>query len=377
MERTKQVSPQRTAAGRRRLGRQTRNSDGVLGRFDGALVSWQAEPKLRFNLVGGFPVLNSHQFSILDKRWFYGASADFGGRRSMFQTTLYWFDQHSAGGFVDRRSVGIEERFLKRNFNAYLMLDYDVHYNTVNLGLLTLNYVLPDRSTIALTADYRRSPLLTTNNALIGMIDNANLPIMQLAGLKPFFTDAQIYDAAKGNTLITKSITATYSRPITKKLQVNIDFTATNTGGTTGTPATSGTQAVIAMPATGKEYYWGTQLVGSGLLWDNDIYILSGRYADTYGGRLYTADFNARLPLSTQVRLSPRLRYGYRKDKLDVGSLTQFQPTMQLNYYPRRHAEVELEFGGDFSTQKQIVSNALTTTKNKGFLLTAGYRLDF
>lgn len=360
-----------------RLGRQTRNSDGVLGRFDGALVSYQVQPKLRVNVVAGFPVLNSHQMSVLDKRYFYGLSVDLGGRRSPLQSTLYWFDQRSAGGFVDRRSVGLEERLLLKNFNAFMILDYDIQFKSLNLGLLTLNYTFPDKSNLAVTADYRRSPLLTTNNALIGMIDINNNPVSDLRGLRPFFADPQIYDLAKGNSLITKSITATYSRPLSTKLQVNVDVTATDTGGTTGAAATSGTQMVFANPSIGREFYTGLQFIGSGLLWENDIYIFSGRYADTYSGRLYTADFNARIPLSQKLRISPRVRYGYRRDRLDQGHYSQLQPIMQLMWYPHRHAEFELEFGGNFTSQKQVINGALNTTTERGIVLTAGYRLDF
>ena len=185
-----------------RIGRQTRNSAGVLGRFDGALVGLQVNPKLRFNVVGGFPVLSSRQTYILRDRFFYGASVDLGGRRDTLQTSFYWFDQRAQGGFVDRRSVGFEGRYLKSRFNAFTIIDYDVKYKQLNLGLLTLNYTFPDTSNISVTADYRQQPLLTTQNALTGQVDpNTFEPITSLRGLRPFFTDPQIYQLAKDRTL--------------------------------------------------------------------------------------------------------------------------------------------------------------------------------
>jgi hypothetical protein len=39
-------------------GRQTLNTDGVLGRFDGAVFSWKPLPMLRVDLVGGSPTLS-------------------------------------------------------------------------------------------------------------------------------------------------------------------------------------------------------------------------------------------------------------------------------------------------------------------------------
>ena len=362
-----------------RIGRQTRNSDGVLGRFDGALVSWQSNPKLRFNVVAGYPVQSSHQLFVESSRPFYGVSVDLGTRRSPLQTTVYWFDQRASGGFVDRQAVGVEARYLTRNFNTFALIDYDVKFKRLNLGLVTFNYNFPDHSTISATADYRQSPLLTTHNALNGMFTNDPFPqpILDLKGLRSFFTDQQIYQIALDNTLVTKSLTLAYSRPLTKKLQANLDFNLTDTGGTPGTAATANTGAIFGQPAIGKEYYYGAQLIGSGLLWSNDIYILSGRYADTHSTRVYTADINARVPISSKLRISPRLRYGIRTNKFDAGNYRQFQPTMQMNWYPFRHGEVEVEFGGDFSHEKSFMGGTQTTTSQSGYVMTAGYRIDF
>ena len=365
-----------------RLGRQTRNSAGVLGRFDGALVGFQFNPHLRFNAVAGFPVLSSRQTHVLTERPFYGVSVDLGAKRSPVQVTLYWFDEHAKGGFIDRRSVGIETRFLRPRFNAYAIADYDVKFGVLNLGLLSLNYNFPDTSNISVTADYRRSPLLTTTNALIGQFDTVNsVPFADLSGLRPFFTDPQIYQMALDRTLVAKSITATYSRPLTKKLQMSADVSLTDTGGTPGTLATAGTPEVFGLPATGKEYYYGLQLIGSDLVMSNDIYILSGRFANTATAKIYTFDFNARLPITAKFRLSPRVRYGWRDGKATSlapgGTFTQFQPTMRLNYFPVRHSEIEVEFGGNFT--KQSVYNGMTFdhVSEAGWVLSAGYRLDF
>jgi hypothetical protein len=355
-----------------RAGRQTRNSAGVLGRFDGLLVGIQAKPKVRVNLVGGFPVLSSRQTWVLKDRWFYGASVEVGARQSPLQTTVYWFDQHARGGFVDRRSIGLEARFLRPRFNAFTIVDYDVKYNRLNLGLLSLNYTLPDNSSFSLTADHRQSPLLTTTNALIGQVDPLSLlPITELRGLRPFFTDAEIFQLARDRTLSASSLSVSYSRPLSKKLQANLDFTVTDTG---GTPASGG---VAALLATGREYYYGAQLVGSDLLWGNDIYILSGRYSDTQRSSTYTADFNARVPITSKFRVSPRVRYAWRGDKLIDSTFSQLQPTMRFNYYPMRHSEIEVELGGNFSRQRTVMGGVTNRTNETGFVISAGYRIDF
>lgn len=366
-----------------RVGRQTRNSSGVLGRFDGALADWQASSKVRVNVVGGYPVLSSRQTSVMTERPFYGVSVGFGNKRSAVQTTVYWFDQRARGGFADRRSAGVEARFLRKNFNAFGIIDYDVKYSTMNLALLSLNYSFPDGANLAVTADYRKSPLLTTTNALIGQFDTINnLPFDDLRGLRPFFTDPQIYQMARDRTLTAKTLTLTYTRPITKQLQLSTDFSLTDTGGTPGTAATAGTPEIGALPAMGTEYFYGAQLIATDLMMTNDIYILSGRYADTATARIYTADLNARVPVSNAFRISPRLRYGYRDSKITSstpvpGTFNQFQPTVRFNYYPFKHSEVEIEFGGNFTHQSVYNAGSWDRISEKGWVLTVGYRLDF
>ncbi|MEY4502434.1 MAG: hypothetical protein RIS52_2324, partial [Pseudomonadota bacterium] len=369
-----------------RIGRQTRNGSGVLGRFDGGLIGWQARPRVKFNFVGGTPVLRARDIYVRSDRYFYGASVDLGARNDKFQTTLYWYDERSPG-LIDRQALGIEGRYLKGQFNAYMIADYDVHYKRLNLGLLTLNYTLKDQSSISITADYRQSPLLTTWNVLNGLagqiLPGGLFPIEVLQDLRGPFTDAQIYDLARDNTIVAKSLTVSYSRPLTKKLQTNLDFTMTHTGGSPGSAKVLASSTVFpatlipATDSTGTEYYYGAQLVGSGLVFSNDIYILGARFADTPRARTYTFDINARIPVTSKFRFSPRMRYGYRSDKVIDGTFRQFQPTLRFNYYPIRQSEIELEFGGNFSTQKTTVGGIPSTNTERGILMSLGYRLDF
>lgn len=361
-----------------RLGRQTRNGNGIFGRFDGAFVGVGIQPGLRVNLAAGYPVASSRQTRVVTDRRFVGVSVDIGSRADPLQATLYGFNQ-SSHGLIDRRAVGAELRYLVGSFNAYGILDYDVHYNRLNLAVMTLNYTMADQSAFSLTADYRQSPLLTTGNALIGQTQPGGLAALRHLGeLRSFFTDPQIYQIARDNTLVSKSLTIAYSRPITANLQGNLDFSVTDTGGTNGTTlVTPGSFPIDPQPAVGREYYYGSQLVGTGLIFNNDIYVFSGRFSNTQRSHTYTLDFNARVPVTTALRVSPRIRYGARSDKFTDATFSQIQPTLRINYYPMRGSEVELELGGNFSRQRATVGTALTTTRETGVLISLGYRLDF
>jgi hypothetical protein len=140
---------------------------------------------------------------------------------------------------------------------------------------------------------------------------------------------------------------------------------------------TPGSQPISPLPAIGKEYYYGLQLVGSGMIFSNDIYILSGRYANGQRARTYTFDVNARIPITSKLRISPRARYGMRDDKLTASTFRQFQPTMRVNFYPIRSSEIEVELGANFSRQHVLMGATDTTNSEQGILATVGYRLDF
>jgi hypothetical protein len=59
------------------------------------------------------------------------------------------------------------------------------------------------------------------------------------------------------------------------------------------------------------------------------------------------------------------------------GTYSQLQPTIRLNYYPIKHSEVEIEFGGNFSKQTVWNGSAFDRISETGWVLSAGYRLDF
>ena len=88
-----------------RIGRQTRNTGGVFGRFDGGLLSFQATENLKLNVVGGFPVQSSRDLEVNTERVFYGGSIDFAVVPDALDTTVYYVDQ-KYGDLIDRQCSG-------------------------------------------------------------------------------------------------------------------------------------------------------------------------------------------------------------------------------------------------------------------------------
>jgi len=50
---------------------------------------------------------------------------------------------------------------------------------------------------------------------------------------------------------------------------------------------------------------------------------------------------------------------------------------LRLNWFPFRHGETEVEFGGNFTKQTTMTAGTPLSTRESGWVLSAGYRLDF
>src|SRR5690606_8021781 len=87
-----------------RIGRQTRSSSGVFGRFDGLTASARPFGRLRLGASAGYPVDTPRDLTIEPDRYFYAASADYEGET--WDVGVYRLQQKS-DGFIDRDAVGL------------------------------------------------------------------------------------------------------------------------------------------------------------------------------------------------------------------------------------------------------------------------------
>lgn len=342
-----------------RVGRQTRSTGGIFGRFDGGLLSMRATNKFKLNLAAGYPVESSKDQTFNNNRYFYAASVDI-GRIGKWDGDLYYLRQ-SAYRLVDREAVGAEVRYVGDKASAFGLVDYDVHYKQVNIGLVNANVTLADETTFSVSADYRRAPLLTTTNALQGQIAGS------LDELKASYSPEQIEQLANDRTAYSRTATVSASHPFNERVAVNVDATVSNMS------STKESGGVPANPASGNEYYYSAQVVGSSLFTDGDLVIGGLRYADTATSNRYTVDLSARYPVSRDFRVSPRVRVSYRENKNDDGTQTAVRPSVRLNYNVHRNFQLEFEGGGEW--QQDEFSGM--STESRGFFLNLGYRLDF
>lgn len=341
-----------------RIGRQTRNTGGVLGRFDGAVVSWHATPWLSVDVVGGSPVARRYDEPYLNDRLFYGASVDIGQIWGGLDLTLFAIEQRDRE-WIDRQAIGAEVRYVTSDFSGFATLDYDIHFADFNAAIFTGTWTMADRSTLNAGVEYRKSPYLSAWTALQGQ------PFITLYDLLAAQSATQVDQLAIDRTATYRSATLGYSRPLTDHLQFSADVTMTDTSGTV---ASGG---VVGMPSTGLELYYSAQLIANSMFNSGDMYIVGLRLADREDSDLYVLDFNSRYPLTDSWRVGPRLRLGYRYgDDLKEYSVL---PSMLVDYYWTRDLSLEIEVGAQWTE----THNAGVLEDQTDLFFTVGYRYDF
>jgi len=342
-----------------RFGRQTRSTGGVLGRFDGLLFSHRLTDRTRLNLVTGLPV-DSSSDGFDKHRMFYGASLDMGTFANAWDFVAYLIRQQ-IDGIVDRQAVGGEVRYFKPGRSLLGLIDYDTSYKELNTLLLIGNWTLSNKVTINTVVDYRKSPLLTTRNALQGQT------ITTIDSLLNTLTEDQVRQLAQDRSATSRTFTLGVSKPLNKRLQVSSDITITNLS---STPASGGVEAI---PGTGNEYFYNLQLIGTGLLKEGDIAIAGIRYSDTSTANIFSVNLNSRYPVNSAWRVNPRLRVDFRRNKRDSSHQWTLAPSLRTDYRWKKRYHFELELGGEWSNLRLTD----TTEKTRSYFMSMGYRIDF
>lgn len=348
----------RQAAGR--VGRQSLSTGGVLGRFDGALVSYQVFKQVRANLVAGYPVESVVLHSFKTDKYFYGINFDLGTYAGSWDFNAFLIEQ-MADGMLDRRATGGEARYFRPNGSFFSLVDYDLSYDVLNTALATGTLTFDNNTTVNLSADYRKSPVLTTTNALQGQATDS------LSGLRSTQSEDAVRSLARDRTAISRTYTLGVTKPLNEKFQVSSDVTMSNLS---ATPASGGIEAVHE---TGNEYSYSAQIVGSSLVKEGDTAILGLRYSDASTADTISLSLNTRYPVERDFRVNPRLRLDYSKRASNDSKLYKVAPSLRVEYYWKRFLSVELEGGGEWTyewvaDQKDII---------KDYFIVAGYRLDF
>jgi len=362
-----------------RLGRQIGYTGGVLGRFDGVKAGYMVTDWVRLNAVVGFPVEYTTVSRAGQDNTFYGVNADFLGIDAPFDGSLdlnTFFIQQFVDGIQDRLAVGGSAQFSTDKAHAFSLLDYDLLFNKLNIFSFNGNLQLPSETNVNLLLEYRKSPILTTSNALLGAFSFNN--IRELLG---FANTGEIRELARRNTGESMTGTLGFTQPISEKLQASGDFTATKFNSTQSTlfnPNLGGTNIVDIEGVAGFswEYFASAQIFGNNLVASGDLVSLDLRYAALQTSNRYGVVINTRYPFSPDFDIAPRFRVNYRAGHDNRVNDWTFAPSLRMRYRLRRWIQLEAEAGGEFITHN--VPDTFGTLATEGnYYIIVGYRVDF
>jgi hypothetical protein len=342
-----------------RLGRQSRSTGGVLGRFDGLLLGIPLGSVYSLSPVGGFPVDSSSDSPDTDK-YFYGLTLGLDGFARGWDGNTFIIEQR-VDGVIDRRAVGGELRYFDPRWSFFSLVDYDIHYSKLNIWQFLGNWTFPGKTTVSLVLDYRNSPILTTSNALIGQMTDS------IDAMGDNYTTREIEDIASDRTATARLATIGVSTPLTEKLQISGDVTVTNLSDTDSSAGVEGIEG------TGNEYFYNVQLIGSNLIKPGDIAILEARYADADVTDTLSLSLNTRYPVNNDLRINPRFRVDFRKNRNDDSDQLIYRPSLRLNYQVKRRLRLEAELGGEWS-ERELTDGS---DKSRSYFINVGYRADF
>lgn len=343
-----------------RVGRQTRFSGGVLGRFDGALAGFRAASGVKLNAVAGSPVERSRDRPFLHDSFFYGISVDFDRWRKDFETSIYFIDQQT-DGILDRQAIGAEFRYHRELSSVFGTVDYDIHYQQLNNVILTGAYNFPDFSSVGLSLDYRRAPLIFTTNALQGQ------GIATLSELLNVYTQTEIERFALDRTAESYSAAANYLVPLGEHLQFVADAAVTYMSGTKESGNVPGSQS------SGTEFYGLAQLNRTDLITEGDYVSAGFRFGETALSRRYGFELSARYPVTKDWQVGPVMRMGFVDFKAANQDEYQLMPSLRTSYYLTNDVVLEFELGKKW-IERDTIHGIESETE---LMVLSGIRYDF
>jgi hypothetical protein len=257
-------------------------------------------------------------------------------------------------------------RYFRDNMSAFSLLDYDTYHQALNTSYLMLNYRFENGLTSYATFDHRRSPYITTENALIGQGVN------NLGDLENTFTDQQIQQLADDRTSTLTLATVGFDKEMSPRLQIGGDISYSDYA---ETPASGN---VAEIPSQ-QDYYYTLRFRSDEIFGSQTYSAVYLRYADGSNSRLSSIYWNNRFTFFSAWQFYPRIRVDYR-DFTDTGdSQWTVAPSMRLDYRPKRNVYFEFEAGyenmqRDMQTQSQIQAQQIDIV---GYYVRLGYRTLF
>ena len=300
-----------------RMGRQTRRSDGVLGRFDGLGLRYQLKPDISLSASTGIPVDSPRYLGDSD-RFFYAASASVENLWDGRITASAFTHQQTTDGISDRQAVGGEVMYRGETTSVFSLLDYDASYNVLNSLLVNATWHLDNGWSFSGRVDVGAEPFLTTRTALSGQA------VSSVDALLDIYSEGQIRRLARDRTTQATTVSLGLSAPLGERLDLSLDASVRQAD------ASIESGGVVARPDTGNEIFFNATVAAASFFKDNDLLLVSLRFDSLQSRDSARFMIDSRLPLSRSLRLSPRLIVTHHESSQIDQTQTIVTPSLRL-----------------------------------------------
>lgn len=347
------------------IGRQSALGGGVVGRFDGVSAGAGFMSSFRGNIVAG-RLADTSSTAPPTEPVFYGASVDIeGSPEGGWSGSLYAINQ-TLESVADRKAVGTELRYYETNKSVFALLDYDTLYKAVNTALLQGSMNLESGMAINFMIDHRKTPSLSTRNALNGATVTSLKDLLLATGM----SETALRDLARARTATANLAEFGITQPLNDQWSVGGDIKLSNVS---SMPASGTTDVEGILPfsqGTGNEWTFTGQLIGSNILALRDISVLgvSRITSDLINAQ---SAFASNRSVITSWTLDTSLRY-YRQNNLGI-TTSRLTPSFKVTYALRERTN--LEFEGSLERNSSSGNGTSSTTTRK--FVSAGFRADF
>lgn len=341
-----------------RLGRQSKYEAGVLGRFDGLTVSHTINDRFAIGAVGGFALANS--FAGPDtQRPVYGVYGAYTSASGVFRVSPFVVQQQYQG-VVDRQAVGVQLRYNNNGLHMMGLLDYDFLHSALNNASLAVDFGVGRASSFNLSFEQRRSPYVTTHNALIGQ------PFADLSELEEELVELSLKQLAQDRSAVSRSLRAGWNRKINARWSLSANILASDFS------STDASMNVMALEAR-QDLYYSMQVRALDVFGKASYSGITLRQTASEHSSAHSLFWDNRIPMGSRWMLQPRLRFDYRKfdDRQQVQTSTR--PSIRLNYRWSSAVRFELEAGYE-ATNREMTGNDYDLS---GLFINAGYRAVF
>jgi len=307
-----------------KVGRQRSKSGAIYGRFDGLDLRYQAPWGVGLSFFAGLPVESSRSDLFADDRRFFGFAVDSGDQWDKVKLSLYGLHQ-VIDSEVDRQTVGSEFRYVNDGLFAQGRVDFDVHFGELNSILLNVNKTTANNTSINASYNFRKSPYLSTRNALIGQ------GLDSVEDLKNLLTGAEDLESlAIDRSLDSQSITVGFGKKLSDDISLSgslawlsLDEGVTS-GGVTGSPAFD-------------QVYGDARVSFQNLFLARHTFTLGMRFASQDRTDVLSFITSSSFRIKNRWSIAPRFRVDQR-DNQDGSSQLNLAPALRIEYQNDKHA---------------------------------------